>query len=116
MSQMKTNDREEIERLLSMGFSITEIAKRLKRSKSTIIREIITRAIECNHNYKCSNRICVNYESCQRIKGYGYTPKNHSEIHLIVLMYVQTLLKESATNSLLYHMFVMDVENSTIVL
>ena len=75
MSHMKTNDREEIERLLSMGFSKIEIAKRLKRSKTTITREIITRAIECNHNYKCSNRICVNYESCQRIKGYGYTPK-----------------------------------------
>ena len=29
MSQMKTNDREEIERLLSMGFSKTEIVIRL---------------------------------------------------------------------------------------
>ena len=75
MSHMNTIDREEIERLLSMNLSTKEIAKRIKRAKSTIIREIVTRSVECNRNYKCSNRICANYETCQRIKGYGYSPQ-----------------------------------------
>lgn len=72
---MNENDRSRIELLLGLRWSVSEIAKDRGRPDSTIQREIISRRIWTDRGYGCSNRICANYDTCSRIKGYGPDPK-----------------------------------------
>lgn len=72
---MNENDRTRIELLLGMGRSVSEIARDRGRPDSTILREILNRRIEVMRGYGCSNRLCANFDTCSRIKGYGSDPK-----------------------------------------
>ena len=76
--QMTIEDRKRIDFLLQLGWTPVQIAKDLGRSKSTIIREIINRSVECDRGYRCSNRICALFDSCTRVKGYGGAPNRLS--------------------------------------
>ena len=73
--QMTQDDRRRIDALLAASRSISEIAADLGRNKTTILHEIIARAVPCDRGYGCSNRICANFDSCTRVKGYGPNPK-----------------------------------------
>ena len=72
--QMTLDDRKRIDFLLQLGWTPVRIAKDMGRSKSTIIREIVNRSVECDRGYRCSNRICALFDSCTRVKGYGGAP------------------------------------------
>ena len=73
--QMTSDDRKRIDFLLQLEWTPAQIAKDRGRSKSSILREIINRSIMCDRGYKCSNRICANFDHCPRIKGYGRDAK-----------------------------------------
>ena len=70
-SPMNIDERKRIDFLKQAGYSDIQIARDLGRSKSTILREIMNRSVVCSIGYKCSNRICANFDLCPRIKGYG---------------------------------------------
>lgn len=72
---MNENDRARIELLLGLRWTISEIAKDRGRPDSTIQREILNRRIEVRQGYGCSNRICANFDTCSRIRGYGSNAK-----------------------------------------
>ena len=72
--QMTIEDRKRIDFLLQLGWTPVQIAREMGRSKSTIIREIANRSVECDRGYRCSNRICALFDSCTRVKGYGGAP------------------------------------------
>ena len=72
--QMTIEDRKRIDFLLQLGWTPVQIAREMGRSKSTIIREIVNRSVECDRGYRCSNRICALFDSCTRVKGYGGAP------------------------------------------
>lgn len=72
---MNENDRARIELLLGLRWSIADIAKDRGRPDSTILREIMNRRIVVMRGYGCSNRLCKNFDTCARIKGYGSDPK-----------------------------------------
>ena len=57
MKHMGNDERNRIEFMLGCGRNITEIAKALGRSQSTISREVLNRRIESEKHYACSNRI-----------------------------------------------------------
>ncbi len=71
---MTIEDRKRIDFLLQLGWTPVQIAREMGRSKSTIIREIVNRSVECDKGYRCSNRICALFDSCTRVKGYGGAP------------------------------------------
>ena len=71
---MTIEDRKRIDFLLQLGWTPVQIAREMGRSKSTIIREIVNRSVECDRGYRCSNRICALFDSCTRVKGYGGAP------------------------------------------
>ena len=66
MSQFTISDRKRIEFLLSVKTPARQIAKDCGRPKSTILREIIGRAVVCERGYGRSNRLCAHFESCSR--------------------------------------------------
>ena len=72
---MNENDRCRIELLLGLRWTVSEIARDRGRPDSTIQREILNRRIWVDRGYGCSNRICANYDTCSRIRGYGQDPK-----------------------------------------
>ena len=72
--QMTLDERKRIDFLLQLGWTPVQIAKEMGRSKTTIIREIINRSVACDRGYRCSNRICANFDVCSRPKGYGANP------------------------------------------
>lgn len=72
---LNENERARIEILLNMRWSIASIAKELRRPDSTILREIQNRRVRILQGYGCSNRLCKNFDTCSRIKGYGQDPK-----------------------------------------
>ena len=72
--QMTLDERKRIDFLLQLGWTPVQIAKEMGRSKTTIIREIINRSVACDRGYRCSNRICANFDACSRPKGYGANP------------------------------------------
>ena len=71
---MTLDERKRIDFLLQLGRTPVQIAKEMGRSKTTIIREIINRSVACDRGYRCSNRICANFDVCSRPKGYGANP------------------------------------------
>ena len=73
-TQMTLDERKRIDFLLQLGWTPVWIAKEMGRSKTTIIREIINRSVACDRGYRCSNRICANFDACSRPKGYGANP------------------------------------------
>ena len=73
--QMTQEDRRRIDHLLAVGMTINDIAADLGRNKTTVLHEIIARAVPCDRGYGCSNTLCAKFESCTRIKGYGGNPK-----------------------------------------
>ena len=64
MKHMGNDERNRIEFMLGCGRNITEIAKALGRSQSTISREVLNRRIESEKHYACSNRICAHFDEC----------------------------------------------------
>lgn len=72
---MNENDRARIELLLGLRWTVSEIARDRGRSDSTIQREILNRRVEVMRGYGCSNRLCANFNTCSRIRGYGSDPK-----------------------------------------
>ena len=64
MKHMGNDERNRIEFMLGCGRNITDIAKALGRSQSTISRELLNRRIESEKHYACSNRICVHFDEC----------------------------------------------------
>lgn len=67
--QMTDVDRNEIERLLRLGWTVAQIAGNLRRSESTIAREIRNRRIDSNKGVKeTSSATCALFESCRRTK------------------------------------------------
>lgn len=73
--QIVLDERCRIEHLLAIGCSISDIAATIGYNKTTILHEIIKRAVPCDRGYGCSNMLCAKYETCTRIKGYGGNPK-----------------------------------------
>lgn len=73
--QMTQEDRRRIDHLLAVGMTINDIAADLGRNKTTVLHEIIARAVPCDRGYGCSNTLCAKFESCTRTKGYGGNPK-----------------------------------------
>ena len=71
---MTLDERKRIDFLLQLGWTPVQIAKEMGRSKTTVIREIINRSVACDRGYRCSNRICANFDVCSRPKGYGANP------------------------------------------
>lgn len=55
-----------MEFLLSVKMPVRQIAEDLGRPKSSVLREIIARAVVCERHYGSSNRLCANFESCFR--------------------------------------------------
>ena len=51
--QMTIEDRKRIDFLLQLGWTPVQIAREMGRSKSTIIREIVNRSVECDRGYRC---------------------------------------------------------------
>ena len=80
MSQMKLVDRNRIEFLLSMGWSLPKIAADLGRSPSTIRNELLNHRSDSNKGYGCSNRICARFDECQRktFSAHGEVLKKNS--------------------------------------
>ena len=64
MKHMGNDERNRIEFMLGCGWNITEIAKALGRSQSTISHEVLNRRIESEKHYACSNRIYAHFEEC----------------------------------------------------
>ena len=64
MNQFTIADRKRIEFLLSVKTPVLRIAGDLGRPKSTVLREIIGRAVVCERHYGCSNRLCANFDTC----------------------------------------------------
>ena len=64
MKHMGNDERNRIEFMLGCGRNITEIAKALGRSQSTISREVLNRRIESEKHYACSNKICAHFDEC----------------------------------------------------
>ena len=52
--QMTQDDRRRIDALLAAGRTPVEIAADLGRNKTTILHEIIARAVPCNKGYGCT--------------------------------------------------------------
>ena len=73
--QMTEEDRKQLDCFLGAGLTPAEAARRLGRPKSTVVREIIKRAVPCLRGYRSNNRICAKFDDCTRIKGYGGNPK-----------------------------------------
>ena len=73
--QMTEEDRKKLDCFLGAGLTPAEAARRLGRPKSTVVREIIKRAVPCLRGYRSNNRICAKFDDCTRIKGYGGNPK-----------------------------------------
>ena len=73
--QMNEEERKQLDCLLGMGLTPAEAAQRLGRPKSTVVREIIKRAVPCLRGYRSNNRVCARYDFCTRTKGYGGNPK-----------------------------------------
>ena len=73
--QMNEEERKRLDVLLGMGLTPAEAAQRLGRPKSTVVREIIKRAVPCLRGYGSSNRVCASYDYCTRTKGYGGNPR-----------------------------------------
>ena len=73
--QMNEDERKRLDALLGMGLTPAEAAQRLGRPKSTVVREIIKRAVPCQRGYRSSNRVCARYDFCTRTKGYGGNSK-----------------------------------------
>ena len=73
--QMTQEDRRRIDHLLAAGMTIGDIAADLGRNKTTILREILGRAVPCDRGYGCSNTLCAKFQTCTRTKGYGGNPK-----------------------------------------
>ena len=66
---MEDTDRDEIERLLRMGWLVAQIAGKLGRPDCTIAREIRNRRIDSNKGVrKTSSATCALYDSCRRTK------------------------------------------------
>ena len=66
MSQMKTVDRDRIEFLVSLGWSLPKIAADLGRSPSTIRSELLGHRLDSDKGYGCSNRLCAHFDECLR--------------------------------------------------
>lgn len=73
--QITLEERKEIERCLQLGWTTARISVETGRSPSSVMREIMKRAVPCNRNYGFSNRICAKFNECTRRKGYGGNPK-----------------------------------------
>lgn len=73
--QMTEDDRKKLDFYLGTGLTPGEAAQRLGRSKSTVVREIVKRAVPCLRGYRSTNRLCAKFDECTRIKGYGGNPK-----------------------------------------
>ena len=67
MSQMKTADRNRIEFLVSLGWSLPKIAADLGRSPSTIRSELLGQRLDSDKGYGCSNRLCAHFDECRRM-------------------------------------------------
>ena len=67
MSQMKTVDRDRIEFLVSLGWSLPKIAADLGRSPSTIRSELLGHRLDSDKGYGCSNRLCAHFDECRRM-------------------------------------------------
>jgi IS30 family transposase len=66
---MDDTDRDEIERLLRMGWLVAQIASKLGRPDCTIAREIRNRRIDSNKGVRrTSSATCALYDSCRRTK------------------------------------------------
>lgn len=66
---MTDDDRHEIERLLRLGWTIAQIARKLGRPECTIAREIKNRRIDSSKGVrKTSSATCALFESCRRTK------------------------------------------------
>ena len=72
---MNENDRCRIELLLGLRWTVAQIARDRGRPDSTIQREILNRRVASSRGYGCSNRVCANYDTCARTRGYGPAPK-----------------------------------------
>lgn len=66
MSQMKIADRNRIEFLVNLGWSLPRIAADMDRSPSTIRNELLGHRLNSDKGYGCSNRICAHFDECQR--------------------------------------------------
>ena len=80
MSQMKTVDRDRIEFLVSLGWSLPKIAADLGRSPSTIRNELLGHRLDSDKGYGCSNRLCAHFDECQRrtFSAHGEVPRKNS--------------------------------------
>ena len=65
MSQMKITERNRIEFLVCLGWSLPRIAADLGRSPSTIRNELLGHRLDSDKGYGCSNRICAHFDECQ---------------------------------------------------
>lgn len=80
MSQMKIVDRNRIEFLVSLGWSLPKIASDLGRSPSTIRNELLGHRLDSSKGYGCSNRLCAHFDECRRktFSAHGETLRRNS--------------------------------------